>query len=153
MLNNITEKGGGRVLKFVLGPSGSGKTSWLIQKANKEMKSGKGRIVFIDSDNDQIFSLDHAVRLIDAHNFNIDNLDKFIGFISGIISRDYDVEKVYIDGMYDLIDFQDNIDKLVEGLRFLADNNNVIFYMGMDKADTVFPAADDIQLINLEDAN
>ncbi len=140
------------MLKFVLGPSGSGKTSWLIGKANEEMKSGKGRIVFIDSDNDQIFSLDHAVRLIDAHDFNIDNLDKFLGFISGIISRDYDVEKVYIDGMYDIINFGDKLDGLIEGLRFLSNTNNVIIYMGMDKDESAFPEADDIKLIKLEDA-
>lgn len=140
------------MLKFVLGPSGSGKTSWLISKANEEMKSGKGRIVFIDSDNDQIFSLDHAVRLIDAHDFNINNLDKFLGFISGIISRDYDVEKVYIDGMYDIIDFEDKMDDLIKGLRFLSNTNNVVIYMGMDKDESAFPEADDIDLIKLEEA-
>lgn len=92
------------MLNFVLGPSGSGKTKWLIDKANEEVRKGNGNIIFIDTDDSHIFSLDHSVRLTNAKEYGIVNLDKLFGFIFGIVSRDYDVEKIYIDGIYSIID-------------------------------------------------
>ena len=51
------------MLNFVLGPSGSGKTKWLIDKANEEVRKGNGNIIFIDTDDSHIFSLDHSERI------------------------------------------------------------------------------------------
>ena len=41
----------------MLGAKGSGKTKWLMDKANEEMKRGNGNIIFIDVDDNHIFSL------------------------------------------------------------------------------------------------
>lgn len=139
------------MLTFVLGPSGSGKTNHLIQEANQEKRSGNGNIVFIDSDNTQIFSLDHDVRLVDAHEFGIDNLDLLEGFLAGIIASDYDIEKLYLDGLYDLIDFSDKVHDLVPRLRQLADKNNVQIYMGLALEKDDFPMDADIQFVELND--
>ena len=75
------------MLNFVLGPSGSGKTKWLIDKANEEMRKGNGNIIFIDTDDTHIFSLDHSVRLTNAKEYEIVNLDKLFGFIFGIVQE------------------------------------------------------------------
>ena len=113
------------MLNFVLGPSGSGKTKWLIDKANEEVRKGNGNIIFIDTDDSHIFSLDHSVRLTNAKEYGIVNLDKLFGFIFGIVSRDYDVEKIYIDGIYSIIDIDS--DKLC---KFKKDNLEV--FMGIN---------------------
>ncbi len=81
------------MVNFILGPQGSGKTKWLIQRANKDMKEGNGNIIFIDVDDNHIFSLDSSIRLINAMEFNIRNIESFYGFLCGIIGSDYDVEK------------------------------------------------------------
>lgn len=128
------------MIKFVLGPSGSGKTKWLIDGANKDKKEGNGNIVFIDTDDSHIFSLDHAVRLINASDFNIDDSKQLYGFLAGIISRDYDIEKIYIDGIYDIITFNlDSFVTLVDKLEFLSEKYSVQFFMGMDKAISDLP--------------
>lgn len=137
------------MLTFVLGPSGSGKTNWLIQEANEEKRAGNGNIVFVDSDNAQIFSLDHDVRLIDAHEFGVDNLDRFEGFLGGIIASDYDIEKLYLDGIYDLIALDKALPDLIPRLRRLSDRNNVRIYMGLDQKKEDFPPDADIEVVEL----
>jgi hypothetical protein len=118
---------------FVLGPKGSGKTKWLIDQANEEIKKGNGNIIFIDVDDNHIFSLDYSVRLVNAIEFNINSIESFYGFLCGIIARDYDVEKIYIDGIYKVLSLTD--DKLVElsdHLNYIGEKFNTEFYMGLD---------------------
>ena len=88
------------MVKFILGAKGSGKTKWLIDNANKDMKEGNGNIAFIDVDDEHIFTLDYNVRLINAMEFNILNVESFYGFLCGIMGMDYDLEKIYVDGIY-----------------------------------------------------
>lgn len=122
------------MVKFVLGPEGSGKTKWLIDGANKDKAEGHGNIAFIDTDDSHIFTLDHTVRLINARDFDISNSKELYGFLCGIISRDYDIEKIYIDGIYDIINFNlDTFLVLVERLNKISKEFNVEFLMGMNK--------------------
>lgn len=119
------------MVKLVLGPKGSGKTKWLIERANEQIKKGNGNIIFIDVDHNHIFSLDHSVRLINAMEFNVSNIESFYGFLGGIIASDYDVEKIYVDGMYKVIPFgSDEIEELNESLKFLTENFKTEFYIG-----------------------
>lgn len=121
------------MIYLVLGPSGSGKTKWLIDQANDEKGKGNENIVFVDSDNEQIYSLDHAVRLIDASDFFINSVESFRGFIAGILARDYDIGKIYIDGIYDIVDInKDNIEEISQNLKKLSDECNVDIYLGLD---------------------
>ena len=125
------------MIYLVLGPSGSGKTKWLIDQANDEKGKGNTNIVFVDSDNEQIYSLDHSVRLIDASNFFIDSVESFRGFIAGILARDYDIGKIYIDGIYDIIDINsENIEN--EG--------NVDVYLGLDCKSSDIPESLDAEI-------
>lgn len=121
------------MVRFVLGPSGSGKTIWLIERANKDKKEGNGNIVFIDTDDSHIFSLDHSVRLINAADFDISTADSLYGFLVGIISRDYDIEKIYIDGIYDIVDFNEaDFNDFIKKLEGASKKHNVKFLMGLD---------------------
>ena len=130
------------MIKFVLGPSGSGKTRWLIDEANKDKRERQGNIVFIDTDNSHIFTLDHKVRLINAADFHIDCINKLYGFLAGFISWDYDIEKIYIDGIYEIIDFkdEDTIKKLSDMVEVLSKEFEVNFYIGLNKKATELPA-------------
>lgn len=123
------------MIKFVLGPKGSGKTKWLIDGANKDKQEGHGNIVFIDTDDSHIFTLDHSVRLVNAIDFNIKDSRDLYGFICGIISKDYDIEKIYLDGIYEIIDFElKDFELLVERLSDICERFSVEILMGMNKA-------------------
>ncbi len=121
------------MVKFILGEKGAGKTKWLIDNANIEMKKGNGNIAFIDVDDDHIFTLDYNVRLINAMEFNIRNIESFYGFLCGIIGMDYDVEKVYVDGIYKIMDItMEDIESLLEKLTKIGDKFETEFYINVD---------------------
>jgi len=137
------------MITFVLGPSGSGKTNWLIQQANEDKKAGNGNIAFIDSEDSHIFSLDHGVRLINAKDFAIKNQDMFYGFLSGIISRDYDLQKIYVDGIYDIVDITGELEALTAALVELSKKNNVELFLGLNLEKTAVPTHEDVKVVEL----
>ena len=121
------------MVNFIVGPQGSGKTKWLIERANKDMKEGNGNIMFIDVDDNHIFSLDSSVRLINAMEFNIRNIESFYGFLCGIIGRDYDVEKVYVDGIYKILSLKiEDLETLKKDLDSIGEKFGTKFYIGAD---------------------
>ncbi|NLK44139.1 MAG: hypothetical protein GX300_07090 [Tissierellia bacterium] len=121
------------MVKFILGEKGSGKTKWLIDNANKDMMEGNGNIAFIDVDHNHIFTLSHSVRLINAMEFNILNIESFYGFLCGIIGMDYDLEKIYVDSIYKVIDLSiDNLEKLLKALTEISEKFETDFYINVD---------------------
>lgn len=138
------------MITLVLGPSGSGKTGWLIEQANKEKAAGNGNIVFIDSDNSQIFTLDTGVRLIDAHQFYINNYQRLYGFLAGIISRDYDIQKIYLDGIYNLVDVDEDLPGLLKLFQKVSGLNDVDVYVGLDVKKEDLPEGLDAEVVELQ---
>ncbi|QQY78994.1 hypothetical protein EDD65_104159 [Keratinibaculum paraultunense] len=121
------------MVKFILGPKGSGKTKWLIDQANEDIKEGNGNIIFVDVDDNHIFNLNYAVRLINAMEFNINNIESFYGFLCGIIGRDYDVEKIYVDSIYKIIPLEmEDLKRLKEDLELISEKFETEFYINVE---------------------
>lgn len=138
------------MVKLILGKSGSGKTKYLIDNANEEKSRGNGNIVFIDTDDSHIFSLDYAVRLINAKKFGIDSVDSLYGFIAGIISRDYDIEKIYLDGIYQIIDFnKENTKHLLSRLSKLSEENEIEVLLGFDNDKDELPENGEFEIVEM----
>ncbi len=121
------------MVKFILGRKGAGKTKWLIDNANKDMKEGNGNIAFVDVDDDHIFTLNYNVRLINAMEFNVLNVESFYGFLCGLLAMDYDLEKIYVDGIYKVmsLDLQDIV-TLHDALKKICKKYEVEFYINVD---------------------
>lgn len=135
------------MVELILGKSGSGKTKYLIDAANLEKSRGNGNIVFIDTDDTHIFSLDYAIRLINANKFAINNFDSLYGFVAGIVSRDYDIEKIYLDGLYEIINFDEgDIVNLIERLNELSKACEVDFYIGLNMDQENLPEGLDVEI-------
>ena len=137
------------MITFILGPSGSGKTSYMIDKANKLMKAGNGNIVFIDSDDSQMFSLDHSVRLINAKQYGVKSVDRLYGFLAGIIARDYDCEMIFVDGIYDIIDLSEDLENLTNALLKLTDENHVLLVLGLNRSKDEVPTQKGVDYVEL----
>lgn len=121
------------MVKFILGAKGTGKTKWLIDNANKDMKEGNGNIIFIDVDDNHIFSLNYNVRLINAMEFNILNIESFYGFLCGVISMDYDIEKIYVDGIYKIMTLTiSDLEKLKDMLAKINEKYNTEFFINVN---------------------
>ncbi len=121
------------MVQLVCGHSGTGKTMRMIEMANKTMDSIQGKMVFLEANNRHIFDLDYRIRYINTKEFGMKNEDQFHGFVCGLIATDYDVEQVYIDGLYKIA--QAGIEKLesvIERLDFLSEKFNVNFIMSVN---------------------
>ncbi len=92
------------MVKLISGSMGSGKTKQLIKMANEKSETSKGNIVFIDDDKRHMYDLTHDVRFVCMEEFPIHTVNEFVGFICGIISNDYDIDHIYIDGLCKVMD-------------------------------------------------
>ena len=69
-----------------------------------------------------MYELSNKVRLINVSDYGINSYDAFIGFVSGIISQDHDLEQIYLDSFLkvskledaDVTDTLDQLDKIGE---------------------------------------
>ncbi len=86
------------MVQLVVGQKGKGKTTEILSLANEEIKNVSGNIVFLDRNSAHMYELNNRIRLIDVSRYCIENSDEFVGFISGIISQDHDLQFMYLDG-------------------------------------------------------
>lgn len=87
------------MIHLIYGKKGSGKSKKLLDMANTEVDSAKGNIVYLDDNNRCMYDLKHEIRFINTTDYSINNPDKLYGFVCGILSRDFDISSVYIDGL------------------------------------------------------
>ncbi len=85
------------MVQIIAGEKGKGKTKILLDKAHSDITQAKGTIVYLDKDNQHMFELNNKIRLINVRDYCIESADEFVGFISGILSQDNDIEKIYLD--------------------------------------------------------
>ena len=92
------------MIQLFFNQRGAGKSKNLVKLANEEIEKSKGSIIFIDNDNKRMLQLNKKVRLIPMDSYCIKSYDQFYGFLQGIISRDYDVESIYIDSIANILE-------------------------------------------------
>ena len=80
------------MVQLIVGEKGKGKTKELLDRVNKEIKEAKGTIVYLDKSRKHMYELNNKVRLIDTSEYDIRNSQEFVGFLSGILSQDNDLE-------------------------------------------------------------
>ena len=85
------------MVQLIVGNKGKGKTKQLLDKVNSEIKTVEGNIAYLDKSTKHMFELNNKVRLINVADYMVENSDEFIGFISGIISQDHDLQQMYFD--------------------------------------------------------
>jgi hypothetical protein len=77
---------------------------------NNALTVAKGNVVFISNDtNRNIFDVKSKARMADTSEFEIKSYDEFLGFISGIVSRDFDITNIFVDGIFKIVG-SDNLD-------------------------------------------
>lgn len=85
------------MVQLIVGEKGKGKTKILLDKVNKEIKEANGTLVYLDKSRKHMFELNNKVRLIDLSDYDIQNSSEFLGFLSGVVSQDNDLERMYLD--------------------------------------------------------
>src|SRR6056297_4105559 len=121
------------MVNLVCGKQGTGKTRKMIDFGNNALDNIKGKIVFLEANNKHIFDLKHDIRYINTKEYGMMNSDQFLGFVSGLLATDYDIEHVYIDGLYKIakIDMED-LKNIVEKLNKTSKKFEVDFFMSVN---------------------
>jgi energy-coupling factor transporter ATP-binding protein EcfA2 len=91
------------MIRLIYGKKGSGKSKKLLDMANTEVQTATGNLVYLDDDNRCMYDLQHEIRFINTSEYSIDNIDKLYGFVCGILSGDFDISSIYIDGLKKMI--------------------------------------------------
>ncbi len=118
------------MLKFITGGLGTGKSQRLVELANKTKKESDGNIIFIDDDNGFMYDVNSAIRFINIKEFPIDTFDACVGFLSGIISSDYDIESIFIDGLFKVMNAElDDLNVVLPRIEKLSELFEVDFYI------------------------
>ena len=69
---------------------------------NSSIKTANGSIVYLDKSSKHMYELNNRIRLINVNEFPISNSQGFVGFVSGILSQDHDIEFMYLDSFLKL---------------------------------------------------
>ncbi len=85
------------MIQIIAGEKGKGKTKIILDRANGDVLNSRGSIIYIDKNSKHMYELNNKIRLINAKNYFINDADEFVGFISGIISQNYDISSIYLD--------------------------------------------------------
>ncbi|SHJ51408.1 hypothetical protein [Tepidibacter formicigenes] len=124
------------MIQLLLNKAGSGKTKKMIEMANSDILSTKGQLVFIDSSNKHMYDLHRNIRLISTKDFNLSSYRSFYGFICGIISENYDIEKIYIDGIGRIIsNISDNINEFLYKIEGICNKYSVKLIISLSTED------------------
>ncbi len=128
------------MIHLIVGRKGKGKTKYLLEKVNAAVKEATGNIVYIDKSTKHMYELCNKVRLINAGDFFINNSDEFIGFISGIISQDHDLEEMYFDSFLKVAKLEEqDILPVFNKLNKLSDKYNVHFIISVSLDEAELP--------------
>lgn len=121
------------MVKVFYGEKGMGKSKMMVDLANEHAAMRKGNVVFVDDSNDLMLKLKHQIRFTDVSVYPINGANQFFAFICGIISQNYDIESIFIDGLTyitksdvnSLENFFDNISALNDkyGIHFIFSIN------------------------------
>lgn len=130
------------MVKIICGAKGTGKTKQLIDRANDEMGKIKGHIIYIDDDAHHMYEVKHDIRFISMDEFPIRKPDEFYGFLCGLISNDFDIQSVYIDGIKNVIDISvDDLPNWLEKIDKLSEKYEINFHLTLSHPPKEVPEA------------
>lgn len=130
------------MVQLIVGNKGKGKTKHLLDKVNSEVKCITGNIVYLDKSTKHMYELNNKVRLIDVSQFMIENYSEFIGFVSGIISQDHDLQQMYFDSFLKISCLEDiDITNVISKLEKISDSTGVDFILSVSRDESELPEA------------
>ena len=122
------------MVQVFLGNKGSGKTLKLISMTNDALQSEKGNIFFIDSHNRHMYDLHRDIRFVNATEYGVDSAEMFYGMLCGMISANFDITLIVVDGLMKMLPPEVTPDKMeifFDRIARLSDEHGVRIVLGM----------------------
>ncbi len=121
------------MISVIYGAKGSGKTQRIIDAANTASDNAHGQVVFI-TDNGDSLGVAAKVRFVNLGEYAVKSEAEFIGFIKGMLATNFDIEKVYIDGIGRLLGAPaDKLTHVFEALDSLGEKVDFVATVSADK--------------------
>ncbi len=127
------------MIELLIGKKGTGKTKILIDNVNKAAGEAHGNVVFISNDTSRnMYDIKSEIRMADTKDFNLTSWDEFLGFICGIISGNFDISNIFIDGILKIVDnSMDGFEGFLKALEKVSEKFNIDFEISVSiDADT-----------------
>lgn len=122
------------MIQIICGEKGNGKTKEMLQRANDSVATVKGVIVYLDKSSQHMYELNNQIRLINIAEYPVSTYEGFIGFISGLLSGNHDIEYVFIDSFIKVAHLtNDAIKDAVSTLEKLNNNVNFVFSISLNE--------------------
>lgn len=114
------------MISVIYGAKGSGKTKRITDAANAAHEKASGQVIFI-TDNSESLGINPNIKFINVADYGVRNTYELSGFLKGMVSTNFDIQYVFIDGLSRLLDVEptalkpifDTMEKL-EGVDFTA---------------------------------
>ena len=120
------------MVQIIAGRKGKGKTKHLLDMAKDSIKKAIGSIVYLDKSSKHMYELNNRIRLINVNEFPITTSQGFVGFISGIISQDHDIETMFLDSFLKLACLEgEDISETIATLENLSAKYDVNFVLSV----------------------
>ena len=128
------------MVEIICGEKGKGKTKHLLDKANTAIKDAQGNVVYLDKSQKHMYELNNKIRLINVTDFPVANCDEFLGFLSGIISQDHDLEEMYLDSFLTIARLEDSdITHAITKLEDISEKFHVNFVLSISMNESDMP--------------
>ena len=128
------------MIKVWYGKKGTGKTKALVQTANDMVEDCANDVVYIDHSSERMYDLKHQIRFVNTSDFFISDCSGFAGFISGIVSSDYDIGAIFIDGLtYITRDDEGKYKLFFETVGEVSEKFSIDFYITMSSDSIELP--------------
>jgi hypothetical protein len=129
------------MIKVFYGKKGTGKTKHMLESANNTAKETNGSVVYIDDSNELLVKLSHKIRFINILDYPVYGSDAFLGFICGVVSQNYDIETIFIDGLtYIVHQDVDSLKKFFDGIVKISAEHNADFYISINGDEETMPS-------------
>ena len=122
------------MLKLIIGVKGTGKTKALIESVNSAVNVAKGNVVFISNNTSRnMYDINSRVRMADTSEFDIESYSDFIGFICGIVSGNFDITNIFVDGIFKIVgtDNLEGFESFLDRLDSMSVKFNISFVISV----------------------
>ncbi len=129
------------MVRLIMGVKGSGKTKKLIEMINNAAKDEPGNVVCIEANPTLTYDIHYHIRLIDVHEYKLNNFDLFRGFISGLYAGNYDISQVFIDNLCKTVgcDLGQPVEDFLNWLDAFGEKNGIKFVVSVSGDPTNAP--------------
>jgi len=130
------------MVELIAGSKGKGKTKVLLEKAEQAIWNANGTVVYVDKNKQHMYELSNKIRLIDITQYPVKGPEGFLGFISGIIASDHDLEWLILDSFLTIAGLEStDMTAALQIIEKLAEENKVNVVISVSRDEKEIPEA------------